>query len=267
MELWQIVVALLQGFVEWLPISSEGQVIFFVNNFTEISLDEALTLAVWLHLGTALAVVARYPRIMLDIISLRDKTLVRLLLIATVATAVTAIPLYIFLKQSINVFQGEILNALVGVLLLLTALALYLPTRQRGDSGPVDVKTPTDREALLTGLVQGTSVLPGLSRSGVTVSALLMQKVDRETALRFSFLLSVPAVVGVLALEILTGNTIPASVGLFDLVVIEAIVFVVGLASMELLLRLARRINFWKLCLILACMAIAFGIPALFNIA
>ena len=267
MELWQIVVALLQGFVEWLPISSEGQVIFFVNNFTEISLDEALTLAVWLHLGTALAVVARYPRIMLDIISLRDKTLVRLLLIATVATAVTAIPLYIFLKQSINVFQGEILNALVGVLLLLTALALYLPTRQLGDSGPVDVKTPTDREALLTGLVQGTSVLPGLSRSGVTVSALLMQKVDRETALRFSFLLSVPAVVGVLALEILTGNTIPASVGLFDLVVIEAIVFVVGLASMELLLRLARRINFWKLCLILACMAIAFGIPALFNIA
>ncbi len=106
-----------------------------------------------------------------------------------------------------------------------------------------------------------------LKRSGVTVSALLMQKVDRETALRFSFLMSVPAVVGILALEVLTGNTIPTSVGLFDLAVIEVIVFVVGLASMELLLRLARRINFWKLCLILACIAIAFGVPALFNLA
>ncbi len=266
MELWQIVVALLQGLAEWLPISSEGQVFFFVTNFTAVPLDEALTLAVWLHLGTALAVVARYPRIMFDIISLKDRALVRLLFIATVATAVTAIPLYIFLKQSINVFQGEVLNALVGVLLLLTALALYLPTRQGKGSGSVDVKTPTDREALLTGLVQGTSVLPGLSRSGVTVSALLMQKVDRETALRFSFLMSVPAVVGILGLEILTGNTIPTSIGLFDLVIVEVIVFVVGLASIELLLRLARRINFWKLCLVLACIAIAFGIPALFNV-
>jgi undecaprenyl-diphosphatase len=267
MELWQIIVALLQGFFEWLPISSEGQVIFFVHNFTAVSPDEALILAVWLHLGTALAVVARYPRIMLEIISLRDRTLVRLLLIATLATAVTAIPLYIFLKQSINVFQGEMLNALVGVLLLLTALALYLPTRQREDSGPIDTRTPTDREALLTGLVQGTSVLPGLSRSGVTVSALLMQKIDRETALRFSFLMSVPAVAGILGLEILSGSAIPPSVGLSDFVIIEVIVFAVGLASMELLLRLARRVSFWKLCLILACIAIAFGIPALFNVA
>ena len=267
MELWQIVVALLQGFLEWLPISSEGQVLFFINNFTEITPDAALILAVWLHLGTALAVVARYPRIMLDIISLKDKTLLRLLLIATVATAITAIPLYVFLKDSINVFQGEILNALVGVLLLVTALALYLPTRQGKSADSVDVKTPTDKEAILTGLVQGSSVLPGLSRSGVTVSALLMQKVDRETALRFSFLMSVPAVIGILGLEILTGNTIPTSMGLFDLIIVEAIVFVVGLASMELLLRLARRLNFWKLCFVLACIAIAFGIPALFNLA
>ena len=267
MELWQIVVALLQGFFEWLPISSEGQVIFFINNFTEISLDEALTLAVWLHLGTALAVVARYPRIILDIISLKDRTLVRLLLIATLATAATAIPLYMFLKQSISVFQGEMLNTLVGALLLLTALALYLPTRRGEDSGPIDTRTPTNREALLTGLVQGTSVLPGLSRSGVTISALLMQKIDRETALRFSFLMSVPAVVGILGLDILGGGAIPPSVDLSDFVIIEVIVFAVGLASMELLLRLARRVDFWKLCLILACIAIAFGIPALFNLA
>jgi undecaprenyl-diphosphatase len=146
---------------------------------------------------------------------------------------------------------------------LLTALAYTLTARR--SSGPD--KTPTDREALLTGFVQGTSVLPGLSRSGVTISALLMQKIDRETALRFSFLMSVPAVVGILGLEILGGGAIPPSVDLSDFVIIEVIVFAVGLASMELLLRLARRVNFWKLCLILACIAIAFGIPALFNLA
>ncbi|TFH03693.1 MAG: undecaprenyl-diphosphate phosphatase, partial [Candidatus Thorarchaeota archaeon] len=97
----------------------------------------------------------------------------------------------------------------------------------------------------------------------VTVSSLLMQRVDKETALRFSFLMSVPAVLGILALEIMTGSPIPSSVSLLDMIFIEAIVFVVGLASMEFLLRLARKISFWKLCLVLALIAILFGVPAL----
>ena len=265
LELWQIVVALLQGLVEWLPISSEGQVVLVVYNFTAVPLAEVVSLVAWLHLGTALAVIVRYPKTIFNIISLKDKTLTRLLLIATVATAITAIPLYVFLKSNIAVFQGELLNILVGVLLLFTALILYLPTRREEVASVIDTKEPTNKEALLTGLIQGSSVLPGLSRSGVTVSALLIQKIDRETALRFSFLMSVPAVIGILAVEILTGNTIPSSIGILDLAIIEGIVFIVGLASMEFLLRLARRVNFWKLCVILAVIAIIFGIPALFN--
>jgi len=266
LELWQILVALLQGLVEWLPISSEGQVVFFIYNFTSVSQDQVLPLVVWLHLGTALAVISRYPRTILDIISLKDKELTRLLFIATIATAITAIPLYIFLKNSLEVFQGEILNVLVGALLIITALVLYLPSHRDRGAQTVEVKEPTNREALLTGLVQGTSVLPGLSRSGVTVSALLMQKIDRETALRFSFLMSVPAVIGILALDLVTGTGIPASMSALDLIIVEAIVFIVGLGSMEFLLRVARRVNFWKLCLFLGLIAIAFGVPALFAI-
>lgn len=265
MELWQIIVALIQGLVEWLPISSEGQIVFFIYNFTSVPADEILSLVVWLHLGTSLAVIVRYPRIILDLISLKDKVLLKRLIIATIGTAVTAIPLYIFLKSSISVFQGEILNILVGVLLLVTAIVLYLPTRQTTDTDTeLETSEVTDREAIVTGLVQGTAVLPGLSRSGVTVSSLLMQRVDKETALRFSFLMSVPAVFGILAIEIITGNTIPSSVSLLDLVLIEAIVFIVGLASMEFLLRLARKISFWKLCLVLALIAIIMGIPTFF---
>jgi undecaprenyl-diphosphatase len=265
MELWQIIVALIQGLVEWLPISSEGQIVFFIYNFTSVPADEILSLVVWLHLGTSLAVIVRYPKIIQDLILLKDQVLLKRLIIATIGTAVTAIPLYFFLKSSMSVFQGEILNILVGVLLLVTAIVLYLPTRQTTDlDSEIETKEVTDREALVTGLVQGTAVLPGLSRSGVTVSSLLMQRVDKETALRFSFLMSVPAVFGILAIEILTGNTIPSSVSLVDLVLIEAIVFIVGLASMEFLLRLARKISFWKLCLVLALIAIVLGIPTFF---
>ncbi|MHA1883243.1 MAG: undecaprenyl-diphosphate phosphatase [Candidatus Thorarchaeota archaeon] len=265
MEIWQIIVALIQGLVEWLPISSEGQVVLFVYNFGTIPLEALITLVVWLHLGTALAVVVRYPRTILDIVSLKDRELFRILLIATLCTAITALPLYFLLKASIATFNGEIINILVGGLLLITAVVLYLPTRNAPESVvSMTTTTPTNKAAMLTGLVQGFSVLPGLSRSGVTVSALLMQKVDKETALRFSFLMSVPAVLGIFAVEALTGGVVIPSIAPLDFLFMEIIVFVTGLASMEILLRVAKRISFWKLCVVLAIVAIAFGIPALF---
>lgn len=263
MELWQVIAALIQGLVEWLPISSEGQVVLFVYNIGSVPQSEILSLVAWLHLGTALAVLVRYPRLILEILTLKDRRLFRLLLIATASTAVTAIPLYLFLKQSLSVIHGEIMNIIVGVLLLVTAIVLYLPTREFKKAS-FETAEPENREAALTGLVQGFAVLPGLSRSGVTVSALLMQRVDKENALRFSFLMSVPAVIGILVVEVLTGSTVPPSIELIDLLLMEIIVFITGLLSMESLLRLARHVSFWKLCLILAIIAVAFGIPALF---
>ena len=265
MELWQIIVALIQGLVEWLPISSEGNVVLFIYNFTSVPESEILSLVVWLHLGTALAVIVRYPKTIRDILLLRDKILVRRLLIATLATAITAVPLYFYLKEYLTREYGELLNIFVGVLLLVTAIVLYLPTR-RGEAKDTDEPEvePTDKESMITGLAQGFAVLPGLSRSGITVSALLFQRVEKEAALRFSFLMSVPAVIAIFILEILTGATLPTSVTAVDLILIEAIVFIVGLVSMEFLLRLARAVSFWKLCLVLAAVAIVFGLPILF---
>ena len=263
MELWQIIIALIQGLAEWLPISSEGLVAFYINNFVPSQEDNILTLVVWLHIGTSLAVIVRYPRIILNLISLKDRVLLKRLIIATIGTAVTAIPLYIILKDSIVLFQGMLLNILVGGLLLVTAVVLYLPTRQTiDDRQEIATRDITDKEALVTGLVQGSAVLPGLSRSGVTVSSLLMQRVNKETAFQFSFLMSVPAVLGILALEIVTGEATLPSITFVDMILIEAIVFIVGLVSMEFLLRLARKVSFWKLCLVLAIIAILFGISA-----
>ena len=75
--------------------------------------------------------------------------------------------------------------------------------------------------------------------------------------------MSVPAVLGILFLEIFTGEAVLPSVALIDLILIEVIVFIVGLASMEFLLQLARKVSFWKLCLVLAVIAIVFGIVTL----
>ncbi len=274
MELWQILVALIQGLVEWLPISSEGQAVLFVYNTSSVPADKIVSVVVWLHLGTALAVVARYPRDFINVLGLRDRVLLRRLLIATIATALTGIPLYLLVRETISSFNGEIINVMVGALLLVTAVVLYLPTRVNrqlyNDDENADecgrnkeYNDPDEKRAGLTGLVQGLSILPGLSRSGVTISALLLMRVDRERALWFSFLMSVPAVVGALFVDILTSDSIFPAVPLLDLLVMEAIVFVTGLLSMEALLRLARRVDFWRLCVILGAVAIVFGIPSL----
>ncbi|MFW9974486.1 MAG: undecaprenyl-diphosphate phosphatase [Candidatus Thorarchaeota archaeon] len=263
MELWQIIVAVIQGLVEWLPISSEGQVVLFLYNFTLVPSEEIVTLVVWLHIGTALAVIVRYPRVIYEILSLKDRRLLKLLVVATLSTAITAVPFYLFLKNNLVPMHGDLLNMFVGGLLLVTALVLYLPTR-KGEGTTTDIEREIEeKQAITTGLVQGLAVLPGLSRSGVTISALLMQRIDKEVAMKFSFLMSVPAVLAILLLEILSGSVLPSGVEPFDLIVIEGIVFLIGLASMEFLLRLTRRIIFWKLCLVLAIVAILFGIPVL----
>jgi len=263
MEFWHLIVALIQGLVEWLPISSEGQAVLFVFNIGAVPPESVITLAVWLHMGTAIAVIVRYPRTIIEILSLQDHELFRYLLISTICTAMTALPLYFLLKSTITVFQGEMLNILIGFLLLATAFLLYLPSRRSSEVATPDTIEPSNRIAAITGLAQGFSVLPGLSRSGITVSALLLQKVDKEKALRFSFLMSIPAVFGIFAVEYLTGGAALPTIAPLDLLGMEIIVFVVGLASMEGLLRLAQSISFWKLCLFLGSLAVIFGIPAL----
>ncbi|TFG12887.1 undecaprenyl-diphosphate phosphatase [Candidatus Thorarchaeota archaeon] len=263
MEFWQLIVALIQGLVEWLPISSEGQAVLFVFNIGAVPLESVITLAVWLHMGTAIAVIVRYPRTIMEILSLQDRQLFRHLLISTICTAITAMPLYFLLKNAISIFQGEILNILIGFLLLATALLLYLPSRTNSKATKPETIEPSDRIAAMTGLAQGFSVLPGLSRSGITISALLLQKVDKEKALRFSFLMSVPAVFGIFAVEYITGGAALPTIAPLDLLGMEIVVFVVGLTSMEGLLRLAQSVSFWKLCLFLGSLAVIFGIPAL----
>lgn len=189
----------------------------------------------------------------------------RLLLVATIGTGIVGVPVYLVRKIALAAVLGSRLNLVVGLFLLATAAMLYT-TRDRTQQPEVtdSNRMPTAKVALLTGLAQGLSILPGLSRSGITVSSLLMQKVDKETALKFSFLMSVPAVLGIFALEFVTGDLAVATVGLTDLLAMDVVAFCVGLASMEALLRLSRKVSFWKLCVFIAGIAIAFGFPAFF---
>ena len=234
---------LLQGITEWLPVSSEGVVTATYSALKSGSFDEAIGYALWLHVGTALSVLVVFWREIFGVVrtaisSPRHPTpLVKFLFVATLASGIVGFPLLLTLGE-LSERIGATAMALVGVMMLVTGwLQLRSPTlgsRDRDDASPWD--------GLLAGVAQGFAVLPGLSRSGLTVSLLLARRIDRREALVLSFLMSVPASLGAGLYASLDGGLIDSDEAMVSVVVSA----VVGLITIKALLAVAQRINFAK---------------------
>ncbi len=176
-----IFLGVIQGLTEFFPVSSSGHLVLAQRY---MGIDEgALFLDIWLHLGTLLAVFTFFHK---DIRAcLKDRRFLMGVLIATSVTGTIAFSLRGFFE---SLFRSE---TAVGISLILTSLVLFstgLFRERKKDLGPAD--------AAFMGFAQGFAVAPGLSRSGLTVAALLSRGLPREEAFRFSFVASIPAIIG-----------------------------------------------------------------------
>ena len=245
-----LIVGLLQGLIEWLPISSQGNLVLFLIAILGLEPTYALGLTVYLHIGTGLAAVIYFRNDISRILqsdSEPDLRMLRFLVITTVLTGVVGLPLFLFAQLSI--FYGEALLGLTGVALISTGI-LERVARRRGSHTAEILNT---KEGLLLGLIQGFSALPGVSRSGVTTSSLLLMGFSAEDAFRISFLMSIPAVfAAAIGLTIIQGAP---QLSLSFLIALVAS-FLSALLSIGLLLRAARRLRFWGLCLTLGVLAL-----------
>lgn len=210
-----ILLGLVQGIAEFLPISSSGHLSVFQNFFNMTTAEGSnMLFDVLLHLGTLVSVCAAYWRELVSIV--RDCVgfarqmghpvpgrrndrypSARLLLMLFFAT------LPLFLVVPINDTLEQLYNstAFIGVALLLTGAMLYVADKM--PRGTKTEKTVGIRDALIVGVCQAVATVPGLSRSGTTITAGLATGMEREFAVRFSFLLSVPAVLGANLLTLL----------------------------------------------------------------
>ena len=224
---------------EFLPISSSGHLVFFQSLF---GLKEPqLFFDVILHLGTLLAVVVFFwkdiARIVQGSMSMlkgekKDPQEGKLLYLIVLATVPTGLMGIVF-RDWFESFFSE--PKLVGVMLLVTGWVLWMTRYVRGQSRGVEGMTW--RDALLIGIAQGIAILPGISRSGATISTGFYCGLDRSLAGRFSFLLSIPAILGATVLEfpkIETGETIWVTL------VGATVAFCVGLLSLKLLMGIIR---------------------------
>ncbi|NLW06584.1 MAG: undecaprenyl-diphosphatase UppP [Clostridia bacterium] len=230
-----IVLGLVQGLGEFLPISSSAHLVLFPWFFRWP--DPGLTFSVALHLGTLIAVVVYFWH---DIINLvvsgftrpcsNDGRMLWYLAVASVPGALSGLLLE---EQAETVFRSPLLVALA---LALMGVILWWADRRGRKIRRIEDINLTD--SILVGLSQALAIIPGVSRSGITMSAGLMTGMQRETAARFSFLMSIPIITGaaLLTLKDLSLRDIDIS---FVLGVIVAAI--VGFLAIKYLLQYLRR--------------------------
>ena len=235
-----LLLGILQGLTEWLPISSQGVVTVAQSALLDRPLSEAVAFALWLHAGTACAALLALRReawgVLRDAASapLRPSPRLRFLAIASVVSAAIGLPLLLALGEF-----SERLGALgmggVGLLMMVTGgIQLWRPRESA-----LSRMEPTVVDALIAGVAQGLAALPGLSRSGLTVAALLGRRVERGEVLVLSYLMSIPASLGAGLFAIVDGG----AASTWPALAAAAVACGVGLATIRALLAFAQRVN------------------------
>lgn len=311
--LWIIILlAVLQGLLEWLPVSSEGWTILVLNWLNET--ENALAVALFLHLGTMVAVIIRFRKdfgLLFDyrlwkkegegkeptekklevknqseeekkvekenenttIFDEREqrkaeqKKLWLFLLIATAATAVVGVPIYLLLKLVLEdsnlafaggkVTSGDIITMVIGLLLIGTGLFILYSRKKAARKSLFEMKY---WEMAVAGAVQGLAILPGVSRSGSTVGTLLVEGIEEEEALRGSFLLSVPAILGAnvltIIIDLIQGEFSFEGIPWYGMILAFIVSGVVGYLTIDLFLYIARKVNFGWFCITVGALAL-----------
>lgn len=247
-----ILLGLLQGLTEFLPVSSSGHLAILQNLW---GMENMLAFDVALHVATLLAVLIYFRREVWVLVrgfvftcrsitpagrplpgtpEYDDRRLFLYVFFASIPTAAIAIGL----EKSGVIKAMETDLVAVGVFLLITGIALFL-TRRFTQPGR-EFSGMTVRDSLLVGIVQGIAVFPGISRSGSTIATGVLCGLDRKLAARFSFLIFIPAMVGATILEakdITSGEAAPVGILAAGMIV----AFVSGYAAIIAVFRLLER--------------------------
>lgn len=230
-EIEAIILGLIQGLTEWFPISSSGHL-----RLARILLGLELTpfFDVILHVDTLLVTIIFFRKdvdeilkalIKFDFNSYHGK-LICLIILGSLPTLFTSLIIYSFLEKFFNN------SMLIAAAFILTGLTVYLSKSGKREKDYVDYVS-----ALIIGLVQGFSIVPGLSRSGLTMAAALLLGIKDREAFRFSFLLSIPAILGALTLTLYAQSSplLLANMGYFDLLIGSVTSIIIGYFSIRTL--------------------------------
>ncbi len=258
MEAWEsIVLGVIQGLTEFLPVSSSGHLEIGKAILGDTSVpEESLLFTVVLHFATALSTIVVFRKDIWEILSgllqfkWNEETQFSLKIIISMIPAVL-VGLF-FEEQLESMFGGSI--ALVGAMLIVTAILLWFADRAKHTGKPV-----TFKNAFVIGIAQAIAMLPGISRSGATISTSVLLGNDKSKAARFSFLMVVPLIFGKIAKDILGGELTTEATNFASLGLGFAAAFISGLFACTWMIALVRKSKlswFAIYCLVVGVIAI-----------
>lgn len=235
---WQsIILGIVQGLAEFLPISSSGHLQLFQNIF---GIEEVPRLFdIFLHIGTLAAVFIVFRRELWDIIKNPKQKIVNMIILATVITVIFAVVIEVL---SDKIIGENVMASLLGINFIVTSVLLFVMERLPKPKNPKNIEQMTIKDAAVIGAIQGVGTLSGVSRSGSTIAAGVFVGLDRKFLARFSFLLSIPAVLGAFAFDvlkfILKGEEAGVVLTPLPIILGTVVAFIVGYAAIRWMLKL-----------------------------
>ena len=259
-----ILLGVIQGLTEFLPVSSSRHLeitTFILEHFGSEGLpEENILMTVVLHAATALSTlfifrdeVAQIFRGLLQFKWNEEFRFSLKIIISMVPAAVVGV---LFDEQIDALFGGRIL--LVGSMLIFTGLLLFVADKAKNTTQSVSFG-----QSLIIGITQAIAILPGISRSGATISTSVILGIDREKAARFSFLMVVPLIFGKMANDILSGDMASESAALIPLIAGFVAAFITGLIACKWMISLVKKSQlkyFSYYCFTIGILAIIFTV-------
>lgn len=245
-----LILSVVEGITEFLPISSTGHLILTAQLLSIPETDFVKTFQIVIQLGAILAVIVLYIKRFLT-----SFTLLKKIIVAFIPTAVVGFTLYPLIKYILIGNSEVTLNAIFwgGVALIAAELLL------RGKHGKSkNLNEITYLQALLIGIFQSFSVIPGVSRAAATITGGLLVKLDRETATEFSFLLAVPTMFAASGLDIWKSRQMIADGGFITLFVGTVASFVFAMFAVKFLVNFVKKHDFIVFGIYRILLAVAF---------
>ncbi|MFH1226974.1 MAG: undecaprenyl-diphosphate phosphatase [Planctomycetota bacterium] len=244
--------AIIQGIAEFLPISSSGHLVIATKLFGMSNPESNLSLIVFLHLASLLAIVISFYKEIFELLA--QPKVILMIIIATIPAGLVGY----FFEDAINeLFTGAVIT---GIALMVTGVYIIL-TEFHWKRAEVTLERAPFMSAVWVGIAQALAIVPGLSRSGLTICTGLLNGFEKHESIKFSFFLALPVLAGAAVLKLKDFSQLSASFQPITILISGVLCLLVSLLAIRFLVRLIRRgklIYFGWYCLIVGVLTIIF---------